>query len=110
MSISHSYLTDLSIRLRAVCRVFWSWHATGTVGFTQQNAWIQNATLRDNITFGRPFERRRYTAVLHACALEPDLAQLSASDMTEIGQNGVFASFSLFESLSLVIQVSDSND
>lgn len=34
-----------------------------------QTAWIQNGTLRDNITFGRPFVLSWYTKVVYACAL-----------------------------------------
>ena len=38
-----------------------------------QTPWVQNLSLRDNITFGLPFEEARYRAVIHACALELDL-------------------------------------
>ena len=36
-----------------------------------QEPWIQHATIRDNILFGRPFDRNRYFDVIYACALEP---------------------------------------
>ncbi|MEQ2209855.1 hypothetical protein XENOCAPTIV_004847, partial [Xenoophorus captivus] len=48
--------------------------------------WIQNATLRDNILFGSPYEDKRYQDVIEACALGPDLKLLSAGDLTEIGE------------------------
>ncbi|OAX34172.1 hypothetical protein K503DRAFT_699205, partial [Rhizopogon vinicolor AM-OR11-026] len=32
----------------------------GRVGYCPQTAWIQNATLRDNITFGQPFDEDKY--------------------------------------------------
>lgn len=38
-----------------------------------QSPWVQNLSLRDNITFGLPFDAARYAAVVHACALELDL-------------------------------------
>ncbi|KAG7195029.1 uncharacterized protein KQ657_004142 [Scheffersomyces spartinae] len=53
------------------------------------NSWIQNATFRDNITFGRPFDHDLYKKVLFACALEDDLALLPSGDLTEIGERGV---------------------
>ncbi|KAG5191529.1 ABC transporter type 1, transmembrane domain-containing protein [Tribonema minus] len=54
-----------------------------------QRAWIQNASLRDNILFGAPYDPVWYNSVLQACALAPDLELLEAGDMTEIGERGV---------------------
>lgn len=51
-----------------------------------QQAWIQNATLRDNILFGSPYEEERFQDVLRTCALEPDLKLLPGGDLTEIGE------------------------
>lgn len=53
------------------------------------SAWLQNATIRDNIIFGLPFNRKRYFAVLKACALERDLSILEDGDQTEIGEKGI---------------------
>ena len=47
---------------------------------------MQNATLRDNITFGNPFNSRVYQKVIDACALKTDLEILPGGDMTEIGE------------------------
>jgi len=51
-----------------------------------QQPWIQNATVRDNILFGKSFDEERYNRVLDACALLPDLQILPAGDLTEIGE------------------------
>jgi len=51
-----------------------------------QSAWIQNATLRDNILFGDPFNSAKYDNALTVCALKPDLDILSDGDQTEIGE------------------------
>ncbi|KAK3771211.1 hypothetical protein RRG08_053354 [Elysia crispata] len=59
------------------------------VAYVPQQAWIQNATVRDNILFGKPYDKRKYKKVLYACALERDLEILSAGDMTEIGEKGI---------------------
>ena len=54
-----------------------------------QQPWIQNATVRDNIVFGNPFDSKYYNDVLQACALLPDLDALPSRDLTEIGERGV---------------------
>jgi len=37
--------------------------AAGRVSYVPQNPWCQNLTLRDNITFGLPFDEERYSRV-----------------------------------------------
>lgn len=61
----------------------------GEISYVSQSAWIQQATLRDNVLFGLPFDKKRYDQVLYACALESDLKLLPFGDMTEIGEKGV---------------------
>nr|DBA26326.1 TPA: hypothetical protein GDO54_010602 [Pyxicephalus adspersus] len=60
----------------------------GSVAYVAQQAWILNATLRDNILFGEEYEEERYNTVLSVCCLRPDLAILPNSDLTEIGERG----------------------
>ncbi|KAJ2680519.1 hypothetical protein GGI25_000492 [Coemansia spiralis] len=59
------------------------------IAYVAQKAWLRNATIRENILFGEPYDKDRYEEVLHACALKPDLRILKAGDMTEIGERGV---------------------
>lgn len=61
----------------------------GTVAYVSQQAWIQNATLKDNILFGQPLNTEFYEKVIEACALKPDLDILPGGDMTEIGEKGI---------------------
>ncbi|KAG1747121.1 ABC protein [Suillus paluster] len=61
----------------------------GRVGYCPQTAWIQNATLRDNITFGQPFEEDRYWRIVETACLLPDLQLLPDGDLTEIGEKGI---------------------
>uniref|UniRef100_A0A8C6PXB0 ABC-type glutathione-S-conjugate transporter n=1 Tax=Nothobranchius furzeri TaxID=105023 RepID=A0A8C6PXB0_NOTFU len=61
----------------------------GSVAYVPQQAWIQNATLRNNILFGKSYDERKYHRVLDACALTPDLEVLPGGDMTEIGEKGI---------------------
>lgn len=61
----------------------------GSSSFCEQQAWIQNGTIRENITFGDDFDKRRYVETIIACQLEPDLAILPNGDQTEIGEKGI---------------------
>jgi len=62
----------------------------GNVAYAGQIPFILNASLRYNITFGLPFEKDRYDAVIEACCLRQDIAQLGdAGDLVEIGERGV---------------------
>lgn len=61
----------------------------GTIAYVSQMAWIQNATLQDNILFGKPLNKELYERVIHACALAADLSMLPAGDQTEIGEKGI---------------------
>uniref|UniRef100_A0A8C0BVV2 Multidrug resistance-associated protein 1 n=1 Tax=Buteo japonicus TaxID=224669 RepID=A0A8C0BVV2_9AVES len=61
----------------------------GSVAYVPQQAWVQNATLEDNIIFGREMNESRYKRVIEACALLPDIEILPTGDKTEIGEKGV---------------------
>ncbi|XP_069464906.1 LOW QUALITY PROTEIN: ATP-binding cassette sub-family C member 10 [Ambystoma mexicanum] len=58
-------------------------------GLASQEPWIQFATIRENILFGRGFNARFYQEVIEACTLTDDLNVLPAGDQTEVGENGV---------------------
>lgn len=61
----------------------------GTIAYVAQQAWIQNATLRANILFGKVFDPSKYDRVVEACALKTDFEILPAGDRTEIGEKGI---------------------
>ncbi|KAF9560470.1 ABC transporter [Agrocybe pediades] len=61
----------------------------GSVGYCPQGAWIQNATIRENICFGRPFEEDRYWKAIRDSCLETDLEMLPNGDLTEVGEKGI---------------------
>ena len=58
----------------------------GRVAYVPQQAWIQNASVKDNILFGQPMNGTLYSNTLSSCALGPDLDILPAGDATEIGE------------------------
>ncbi|KAI8472506.1 MAG: P-loop containing nucleoside triphosphate hydrolase protein, partial [Monoraphidium minutum] len=61
----------------------------GAVAYTAQDPWIQNATLRNNILMGLPFEAERYQRTLDVACLNADLETLPAGDESEIGEKGI---------------------
>uniref|UniRef100_H2ZZE6 ATP-binding cassette sub-family C member 10 n=1 Tax=Latimeria chalumnae TaxID=7897 RepID=H2ZZE6_LATCH len=58
-------------------------------GLATQEPWIQHASVRENILFGKELNTRFYHDVIEACALTDDLSILPAGDQTEVGENGV---------------------
>uniref|UniRef100_A0A3P9PC68 ATP-binding cassette sub-family C member 5 n=1 Tax=Poecilia reticulata TaxID=8081 RepID=A0A3P9PC68_POERE len=75
--------------------------ASGGFAYVSQHAWILNESLKENILFGNEFDSVRYNAVLEACCLLPDLAELPYGDMTEIGEQGANLSGGQRQRLSL---------
>ncbi|EPS30548.1 hypothetical protein PDE_05500 [Penicillium oxalicum 114-2] len=63
-----------------------------TRSFCPQYAWIQNATVRNNILFGKEYDESWYEQVIDACALATDLEILPNGDSTEIGERGITVS------------------
>ena len=57
--------------------------------FCPQYSWIQNATVKDNILFGKEYDPIWYNQVIDACALRQDLEMLPHDDLTEIGERGI---------------------
>ena len=84
--VSVCLLTNQTINNHTLNSDFRFRYWQSSVAYVSQQAWIQNATLRDNILFGKPYDEKRYQQILRACALERDLEILSAGDMTEIGE------------------------
>jgi ABC-type multidrug transport system fused ATPase/permease subunit len=58
----------------------------GSLAYVPQSAWIMNDTVRNNILFGRPYDKERYLRTIRACALAPDFKMLVNSDKTLIGE------------------------
>ena len=56
------------------------------MAYVAQQAWIQNATLKDNVLFNNDVREKEYHKVIEACALQQDLDMLPAGDQTEIGE------------------------
>ncbi|KAG0272579.1 hypothetical protein BGZ96_005261, partial [Linnemannia gamsii] len=82
----------------------------GRVAYVPQQAWICNATLKENILFGNEYDEAKYRHVLFACGLEPDIAMLPGGDMTEIGERGINLSGGQKQRVSLARAAYDDAD
>ena len=82
-------VTKPSVATHAPTTAGRSWSLNSSIAYVGQAPWIEAGTIMDNITFGFPMQARRFSTVLHACALETDLAALKDGDQTEIGPHGV---------------------
>jgi len=63
-------------------------NTSGRISYASQEAWVFAATVRQNITFGAPFDRIRYAEVIRVCALESDFKQWAEGDQTVVGERG----------------------
>ncbi|KAL8397126.1 hypothetical protein RB594_004006 [Gaeumannomyces avenae] len=66
--------------------------AVGSVGFCDQNPFLLNATLRENVIGHSSFDAPRYAEVLEAAGLDADLGLLPDGDGTKVGSNGALLS------------------
>ncbi|NXK05703.1 MRP6 protein, partial [Herpetotheres cachinnans] len=60
-----------------------------TAAYVPQQAWIQNASVEDNILFGKEMDETWFNRVIDACALQPDLESFPAGQKSEIGEKGI---------------------
>ena len=58
----------------------------GTIAYVPQIAWIQNATIKENILFASNMDQDLYYKCLEACALIDDINLFESKDETEIGE------------------------
>ncbi len=79
----------LSAILGELHKIEGSVNTVGKIAYVPQQAWIQNSTLKENITFCEANDEERYQSVIEDCALTTDLEILPAGDKTEIGEKGI---------------------
>jgi ABC-type multidrug transport system fused ATPase/permease subunit len=66
-----------------------NWIIPNSIAFVAQIPWIENASIKNNILFGLPFDEYRYNKTLEVCALGKDLEMMPDGDETEIGAQGI---------------------
>jgi ATP-binding cassette, subfamily C (CFTR/MRP), member 1 len=62
---------------------------SGSKAYCPQNAWIQNATVEENILFGQELDEEKFKRVVDACSLRHDLEVLPNGRYTQIGERGI---------------------
>ncbi|XP_057844849.2 putative ABC transporter C family member 15 isoform X2 [Cryptomeria japonica] len=62
---------------------------SGTKAYVSQSPWIPSGKIRDNVLFGKEWDKTRYESVLQACAFKKDLELFPYGDQTEIGERGI---------------------
>ncbi|KAL2168786.1 hypothetical protein VTG60DRAFT_6825 [Thermothelomyces hinnuleus] len=66
-----------------------NWIIPNAIAYVAQIPWIENASIKDNILFGLPYDEERYNKTIEVCALKKDLEMLDDGEHTEIGANGI---------------------
>jgi len=61
----------------------------GRIGFSAQSPWTYVGTVRENILFGKPYNKRWYDKILAATTLVYDCRKFPAGDSTLIGDKGI---------------------
>lgn len=59
------------------------------IGYCDQNPFLSNASIKENILGFAPFDQARYNEVIEATMLEIDLNTLPQGDNTRVGSNGI---------------------
>ncbi|KAL4942735.1 hypothetical protein BDV06DRAFT_235250 [Aspergillus oleicola] len=65
------------------------WIIDSAIAYVAQNPWMENASIKENILFGLPYDRERYRKTIFASSLEKDMTVLPDGDLTDIGANGI---------------------
>ncbi|KAI5849407.1 P-loop containing nucleoside triphosphate hydrolase protein [Morchella snyderi] len=61
----------------------------GSTAYVAQQAWVMNASVRENIVFGHRFDPEFYQKTVRACALLEDFDALPDGDETQVGEKGI---------------------
>ena len=57
----------------------------GSVAYVPQQAWVQSATLKENILFGKRLDNMKYGRTIEVCGLGADIDLLPERDATMVG-------------------------
>ncbi|XP_054162838.1 multidrug resistance-associated protein 1-like [Oppia nitens] len=61
----------------------------GSIAYVPQQAWIQNASLQQNIIYTNPMDEKKLNTIIENCALVQDIQILPGGQTTEIGEKGI---------------------
>lgn len=60
----------------------------GIVSYASQEPWLFSGSIRQNILFGQPMNKKKYKKVIRKCALERDFSLFPNGDKTIVGEKG----------------------
>ena len=63
-------------------------HVSGSLSYVQQNPWILNQSVKDNILFGEKHDEVRYLRTVRSCQLLQDFQAFEGGDLTQISEKG----------------------
>ncbi|EDV27231.1 uncharacterized protein TRIADDRAFT_54969 [Trichoplax adhaerens] len=58
----------------------------GDIAYVPQTPWLVPGTIKDNILFGKPFDKEKYRKVIRVCTLDKDFHRLRLGDATHVGE------------------------
>lgn len=58
------------------------------ISYAAQKPWIRNLSIKDNVIGPNPYDESLYNEVIHACALDKDIAEFANGDETMTGTDG----------------------
>lgn len=64
-------------------------NVNGSIAYCAQNPWILNTSVKENIVFGRNYNKAFYEEVISACQLTSDFELLPDGDETIVGEKGI---------------------
>uniref|UniRef100_A0A7I4EJX7 Uncharacterized protein n=1 Tax=Physcomitrium patens TaxID=3218 RepID=A0A7I4EJX7_PHYPA len=91
----------LSAVLGEMTKLSGSVKVRGRTAYVGQSAWIENATIKDNILFGRELDKARYEETIRTCSLTQDLARMNLGDETEVVDRGIHLPIDLKQRIQL---------
>lgn len=68
-----------------------------TIAYCDQRPWIVNATVRENIIFGKDYDEERFQRAIDAASMHDDLEILPGGEDAEIGEKGINLSGGIFQ-------------
>lgn len=66
----------------------WLRNGDSSIAYCGQRLWLDDASIRSNITKGTVYDHVRYKRILWACVLDTDIESLPGLDMFRVGING----------------------
>lgn len=64
-------------------------NVNGKIAYASQESWSFNASILQNIIFGKEFDQKTFNEVISVCAMKRDLKLFPFGEKTLVGERGV---------------------